>query len=76
LRLYSLVHLLNFSSHYDQGFGLEGVLSPSSDTGAPHNLIGVCTRHVDTWYHFIRESIEEGSVKIKFVRLCDNESDI
>jgi hypothetical protein len=38
--------------------------------------MGICQNHVDTRYHFIRESIEEGTVKIKFVKSCDNNSDI
>jgi hypothetical protein len=41
---------------------------------AHNRLTGVHTRHVDTWYHFIRENIEEGKNKIKFVRSCDNNS--
>jgi hypothetical protein len=37
---------------------------------------GVRTRHVDTGYHFIRENVEDGIIKIEFVRLIDNDSDI
>jgi hypothetical protein len=37
---------------------------------------GIHTLHVDTCHHFIRESIEEGTIKIKFVESCDNKSDI
>jgi putative aminopeptidase FrvX len=29
---------------------------------------GFRTRHVDTRYHFVREIIEDGFIKIKFVR--------
>jgi hypothetical protein len=43
---------------------------------AQNALTGVCTRHVDTRYHFIRESIEVGTIKIEFVRLCDDNSKI
>jgi hypothetical protein len=37
---------------------------------------GVRTLHVDTRYHFIRERVEEGTIKIEFVRSCDNNSNI
>jgi hypothetical protein len=33
------------------------------------------TKHVDTRYHFVREFVEEGFVKIIFVRSEDNISD-
>ena len=39
-------------------------------------LTGVRTRHVDTRYHFIRENIEDGIVKVEFVKSVDNDSDI
>ena len=35
---------------------------------------GVRTRHVDTRYHFVRENLEEGIIKIEFA--VENESDI
>jgi hypothetical protein len=37
---------------------------------------GVRTRHVDTRYHFIRESVEKGNFKVKYVKSCDNDPDI
>jgi len=37
---------------------------------------GVKTRHVDTRYHFIRENIEDGILKMEFVKSSDNDSDI
>ena len=37
---------------------------------------GVRTRHVDTRYHFIRENIEDGIIKMEFVKSLDNDSDI
>jgi hypothetical protein len=37
---------------------------------------GVRKRHVDIRYHFIRENNEDGTIKIEFVRPCDNISDI
>jgi sulfatase maturation enzyme AslB (radical SAM superfamily) len=37
---------------------------------------GVRTQHVDTRYHFVRENLEDGIIKIEFVKSVDNESDI
>jgi hypothetical protein len=37
---------------------------------------GVRTRHVDTRYHFIQENVEDGIIKIEFVKSNDNDSDI
>jgi len=34
------------------------------------------TKHIDTRYHFVREYIEEGKVKIIFVKSEENEADI
>ena len=34
------------------------------------------TKHVDVRYHFIREFIEDGFIKIVFVRTADNKADI
>ena len=34
------------------------------------------TKHVDIRYHFVREYIEDGIVKVKFVRSEDNDSDV
>jgi hypothetical protein len=36
----------------------------------------VRTRHSDTRYHFVQENLEEGIIKIKFVKSVENESDI
>jgi DNA-dependent RNA polymerase auxiliary subunit epsilon len=33
---------------------------------AQNTLTGVYTLHVDTWYHFMRESVEEGTINIEF----------
>jgi hypothetical protein len=30
------------------------------------------TKHVDTIYHYVKEYIEDGIVKIVFVKSCDN----
>merc|ERR1712013_120196 len=34
------------------------------------------TKHVDVRYHFVREFIEDGVVKIKFVRSKENDADL
>jgi hypothetical protein len=33
------------------------------------------TRHVDTHYHFVREFIEDGFIRIEFIRSAENDSD-
>jgi len=37
---------------------------------------GSRTKHVDTRYHFVREYVEDGIIKVVFVRSEDNHSDI
>ncbi|MFM8622083.1 MAG: reverse transcriptase domain-containing protein, partial [Holophagaceae bacterium] len=37
---------------------------------------GSRTKHVDTRYHFVREYVEDGIVKVQFVRSEDNHADI
>ena len=37
---------------------------------------GVRTRHVDTRYHFVREHVEDGFIKIVFVKSEENDADI
>jgi hypothetical protein len=39
-------------------------------------LTGFCTHHVDTRYHFVREFIEDGFIKIEFVCSVKNDSDL
>lgn len=39
-------------------------------------LTGVRSRHVDTRFHFIRENVEDGIVRVEFVNSSDNDSDI
>jgi hypothetical protein len=34
------------------------------------------TKHIDIRYHFIREHVDNGKIKIKFVRSEDNTADI
>jgi hypothetical protein len=41
-----------------------------------NSLTGVRIRHVDTRYHCIREFIEDGFIKIEFVRSFENDADI
>jgi hypothetical protein len=42
---------------------------------AENSLTGVKTRHVDTRYHFIREFIDNGFIKVEFVRSVENDED-
>jgi hypothetical protein len=37
---------------------------------------GIYTCHVDTWYHFMRESVEKGTIEIKLARSRGNNSNI
>lgn len=37
---------------------------------------GSRTKHIDTRYHFVREYIEDGVVKVQFVRSENNNADI
>jgi hypothetical protein len=34
------------------------------------------SRHIDTRYHFIREVIEDGVIKIQFVKTAENKADL
>jgi hypothetical protein len=43
---------------------------------AENSSSGVCTRHVDTRYHFIQEHIEDGFIQIVFVKSCENDADL
>jgi hypothetical protein len=43
---------------------------------AENPFSGVRTRHIDTRYHFIREHVEDGFIKIIFVKTNDNDADI
>jgi hypothetical protein len=43
---------------------------------AQNSSSGVRTRHFNTQYHFVQENLEEGIIKIEFVKSVDNESDI
>jgi hypothetical protein len=37
---------------------------------------GVRTCHVDTRYHYVQENMEDGIIKIEFIRSEENHSDI
>jgi hypothetical protein len=37
---------------------------------------GVCTRHVETRYHFVREHCIDDFIKIVFVKSCENDADV
>jgi ketol-acid reductoisomerase len=43
---------------------------------AQNSFSGVRTRHVDTRYHFVRENLDDGIIKIEFVKFNENQSDI
>jgi hypothetical protein len=64
----------------DIGFDVElPIVVETDNIGAlfmsQNALTGVRTRHVDTRYHFIRENVEDGIIKIEFVKSNDNDSD-
>jgi hypothetical protein len=39
-------------------------------------LTGFCTQHVDIRFHFVRDFIEDGFIKIEFFRSAKNDSDL
>ena len=41
-----------------------------------NKLVGQRTKHIDTRYHFVREYVEDGILKIVYVRSEDNDADI
>ena len=43
---------------------------------AENSSSGVRTRHVDTRYHFVREHVEDGFIKIVFVKSMENNADL
>jgi sulfatase maturation enzyme AslB (radical SAM superfamily) len=43
---------------------------------AQNSSSGVRTRHVDTRYHFVRENLDDGIIKIEFIESVENQSDI
>jgi hypothetical protein len=43
---------------------------------AQNSSSGVRTRHVNTRYHFVRENLDDGIIKIEFIKFIENQSDI
>jgi hypothetical protein len=43
---------------------------------AQNSSSGVRTRHVNTRYHFVRENLDDGIIKIEFIKSVENQSDI
>jgi hypothetical protein len=43
---------------------------------AKNSSSGVCTQHVDTRYHFVREHIVDDFIKIVFAKSCENNADL
>jgi hypothetical protein len=43
---------------------------------AQNSSSGMRTCHVDTRYHYIRENVEDGIIKIEFVKSMENVSNI
>jgi hypothetical protein len=39
-------------------------------------LTGFCTWHVDTHHHFVWDFVEDGFIKVKFVRSVEKDSDL
>jgi hypothetical protein len=74
---------IKFIYYLLQGIGIEielPIIVKTDNIGAmfmaQNASSGVRTRHVDTRYHYIRENVEDGIIKIEFVRSIDNDSDI
>jgi hypothetical protein len=43
---------------------------------AQNSSSGVRTRHVNTRYHFVQENLDDGVIKIEFIKSFENQSDI
>jgi hypothetical protein len=43
---------------------------------AENSSSGIRTRHIDTRYHFVREYVEDGLIKIVFVKSSINDADM
>jgi hypothetical protein len=74
---------IKFIYYLLQGIGIEvdlPIIVKTDNIGAmfmaQNASSGVRTRDVDTRYHYIRENVEGGIIKIEFVRSIDNDSDI
>jgi len=65
-----------------KGIGIEvkiPIIVRSDNVGAifmaENSCSGAHTRHIDTRYHFIREHVEDGFIKIVFVKSSENCAD-
>jgi hypothetical protein len=74
---------IRFISFILKDIGIEvelPIVVKSDNVGAlfmsQNSSTGVSSRHVDTRYHFIRENVEDGIVKVEFVNSSENDSDI
>jgi hypothetical protein len=43
---------------------------------AQNSSSGMRTQHIDTCYHFVRENLDDGIIKIEFIKSVENQSDI
>jgi len=43
---------------------------------ANNKALGQRTKHIDTHYHFTRQYVEDGVIKIRYVKTDDNTSDV
>ena len=74
---------IKFIYYFLQGIGIDielSIIVKTDNIGAmfmaQNSSSGVRTRHVDTRYHYIRENVEDGIIKIEFVKSMENDSDI
>jgi hypothetical protein len=74
---------IKFIYYLLQGIGIDielPIIVKTDNIGAmfmaQNSSSGVRTRHVDTRYHYIRENVEDGIIKIEFVKSMENNSDI
>jgi hypothetical protein len=49
----------------------QGTISLAKD-----NKFHACTKHIDLQYHFVREAVEGGRIKIKYIPTSENVVDI
>jgi hypothetical protein len=74
------IRFINFIL-YDIRIGVELPIVVKTDNVSvlfisQNSLTGVRSMHLDTRYHFIRENVKDGSVKVEFVNSSENDSDI
>jgi hypothetical protein len=74
---------IKFIFYLLQGIGIDFGLPVIAKTDiigamfrAQNSSSGVRTRHGDTRYHYIRENVEDGIIKIAFVKSMENDSNI